>query len=80
VTPAASPNPPSGAAGIPSADSPVSAELKRGAAGIGGLLLIVIGVMGWSWQAGFVLGGSMLFAWAYITSGKARKPEPKKAE
>jgi hypothetical protein len=54
--------------------------LVKGAVAISGLLLVVIGVAGWSWQAALILAGSMLFAWAFITSGQMRKPESKKKE
>ncbi len=76
MTPAASLNPPR-AAGVPQPDLP-RVDTAKGAVAISGLLLIVIGVTGWSWQAGFVLAGSMMFAWAFLTS-KARKQESKKA-
>jgi hypothetical protein len=45
-----------------------------------GLALIVACVSCFSWRVAMGLAGCMLFAWAFVTSGKARKPESKKAE
>lgn len=62
---------------VPVLSKPASADpIVKGGVAIGSLLLIVIGVAGWHWQAACVLAGSMGFAWAFVTS--AKKPESKK--
>lgn len=59
---------------------PSKDEALRGLVAIFGLALIVACVSCFSWRVAMGLAGCMLFAWAFVTSGKARKPESKKAE
>jgi hypothetical protein len=54
--------------------------MTRGLVAILGLALIVAGIACYSWRTGMIVAGVMLFAWAWVTTTKARKPESPKTE